>query len=217
MSLSAISRFVLRHKLLVVLFWVAMTIAGIVSTGPVSNALSQRFDLPGEESTQVNAEIAQTYGSGGFGNPYAVVVQLPEGTTADDPAVVDEMNALLAQVEEAAPETRSVSYGTTGDPAFISEDGRTTFALIYPIASFEGASPSEPAVEGVLAGATIAGADVHVSGFADAEVAEMEEDTSSSVLVETLIGAGGALVVLLWVFGSFLAFLPLVVAGVSIL
>jgi len=200
----------------VVLFWVAMTIAGIISTGPVSDALSQRFDLPGEESTEVNTEIARTYGSGGFGSPYVVAVQLPEGTSADDPAVVDEMNALLAQVEEAAPETRSVSYASTGDPAFISEDGRTTFALIYPIASFDGPSPSEPAVESVLEGATIAGEEVHLSGFADAETAE-EEDTSTSVLVETLIGAGGALVVLLWVFGSFLAFLPLVVAGVSIL
>ncbi len=217
MSLASISRFVLRHKLAVAIFWIAALVAGTVSTGPVSEALSTRFDLPGEESTEVNTEIAQTYQSGGFGSPYVAVVELPDGTSADDPAVTDELNALLAEVEEAAPATRSVSYASTGDPAFVSEDGQTTFALIYPIPSFEGASPSEAAVEGVLADATIAGADVHVPGLPGAEVAAEEEETTDGVLIETLIAAGGALLVLLWVFGSFLAILPLVVAGVSIL
>jgi RND superfamily putative drug exporter len=119
-------------------------------------------------------------------------------------------------VEEAAPETRSVSYASTGDSAFVSEDGRTTFALIYPIASFDGPSPSEAAVERALEGATVAGEPVHVAGLAGAEEASSEEQ-SSGVLVETLIGAGGALIVLLWTFGSLLAFLPLVVAAVAIL
>jgi RND superfamily putative drug exporter len=216
-SLASISRFVLRHKLLVVLFWVVVTAAGIASTGPVADALSQRFDLPGEESTEVNTEIARDYQSGGFGTPYVIAVTLPEGATADDPAVQRELSAVLDAVEAAAPETRSASYASTGDPAFVSEDGRTTFALVYPIAAFDGASPSEAPVEAALEGATVAGAPVHVSGFSDPEVAEVEEEASTSVLVETLVGAGGALVVLLWVFGSFLAFLPLVVAAVAIL
>ena len=216
MSLASISRFVLRHKALVVVFWITMMVAGIVSTGPVGDALSTRFDLPGTESTDVNTEIARTYGAGGFGNPYTIVVNLPEGMTADDPAVQEDLTAVLDAVEEAAPETRSVSWASTGDPAFISEDGRTTFALIYPLPSFDGPSPSEAAVEGALEGATVAGEPVHVAGLAGAEEASSEE-TSSSVLVETLIGAGGALIVLLWTFGSLLAFMPLVVAGVSIL
>jgi RND superfamily putative drug exporter len=215
-SLASMSRFVLRHKLLVVLFWVAMTVAGVVSTGPVGDALSTRFDLPGTEATEVNTEIARTYQSGGFGNPYTVVVQLPEGTTADDPAVQEELTAVLDKVENAAPETRSVSYVSTGDPAFVSADGRTTFALIYPLPAFDGPSPSEPAVERALQGATVAGELVHVAGFANAEQASGDEQ-SAGVLVETLIGAGGALIVLLWTFGSLLAFLPLLVAGVAIL
>lgn len=218
MSLASISRFVLRHKLLVVLFWVAMTVAGVVSTGPVSEALSQRFDLPGEESTEVNTEIAETYQSGGFGSPYVLAVELPEGASVDDHEVEKDLAALLNRIEEAAPETRSVSYVSTGDPAFVSEDGRTTFALVYPLPAFDGPSPSEPAVEAATEGATVGGADVHVSGFSDPELAEAaQEETTDSVLIETLIGAGGALIVLLWVFGSFLAFLPLVIAAISIL
>ncbi len=216
MSLASISRFVLRHKLLVVFVWVAMMVAGIISTGPVGDALSTRFDLPRTESTEVNTEIAQTYGAGGFGNPYTVVVKLPEGTTVDDAAVQRDLSAVLDTVEQAAPETRSVSYASTGDPAFVSDDGRTTFALIYPLPAFDGPSPSEPAVEQALQGATVAGAPVHAAGFANAEQASGDEQ-STGVLVETLIGAGGALIVLRWTFGSALAFLPLVVAAVAIL
>ncbi|HMM40704.1 MAG TPA: hypothetical protein PKA95_02250 [Thermomicrobiales bacterium] len=65
MYTATLSRFVLRHKLLVVLFWVAITIGGLVAAGPATGALSQRFDLPGRESTEVNGDILARYGSGG--------------------------------------------------------------------------------------------------------------------------------------------------------
>ena len=42
-------------------------------------------------------------------------------------------------------------------------------------------------------------------------------DEGPGVLLETLLGALGALIVLAFVFASFMAFVPLVVAAVSIL
>ncbi len=214
MSIERISRFVLRHRRLVVLFWVAVTIAGLVSTGPVSDALSTRFDLPGRESTEVNTAILEQYGNGGFANPFVAVVTLPEGTTVDSPGVSHELTAAFNQVAQAAPASRIVSFASTGDRAFVSEDGRTTFGLIYPRYAGDFTSPDEVAVIGALNGATVAGSPVLLSGLSE----EPEpEETSSGVLAETLIGAAGALIVLLWVFGSFLAVLPLVIAAVSIL
>src|SRR5918999_824859 len=130
MSIAEISRFVLRHKLLVVLVWVAVTVAGVAATGPASDALSERFDLPGRESTEVNTAIIERYGNGGFAAPFVAVVTLPEGTTIDSPGITDELAAAFARVAEAAPETRIVSYASTGDRAFVSADGRTTFGLI---------------------------------------------------------------------------------------
>ena len=214
MSTAHISRFVLRHKLPVVLFWVAMTVVGVIAAGLASSALSTRFDLPGRESTEVNTAIAERYGNGGFATPYVAVVELPVGTTVDSPGIAGEIDAVFAKVAEAAPETRVVSYASTGDRAFVSEDGATTFGLIYPRFASDGASPDEPAVTAALDGATIAGADVSITGLADPE--ESEEESGSGVLIETLIGAGGSLIVLLWVFGSFLALLPLAIAAVSI-
>ena len=78
MSVASISRFVLRHKMLVVLFWVVATVAGVAAAGPATDALSERFDLPGREGTEANAAILERYGNGGFAAPYVVVVTLPE-------------------------------------------------------------------------------------------------------------------------------------------
>ena len=186
MSIAAISRFVLRHKLLVVLVWVAITIAGLVATGPASDALSERFDLPGRESTEVNSAIMERYGNGGFASPFVAVVTLPDGTTVDSPGVAAELGAMFAAIAEAAPETRIVSYASTGDRAFVSDDGRTTFGLIYPRFAGDGVSPDEPAVEAALAGAEVAGAPVNLTGLA--EEAEGEEEGGSGVLIETLVG-----------------------------
>jgi RND superfamily putative drug exporter len=214
-SIAQISRFVLQHKLLVVLFWIVVTIAGVASTGPATDALSERFDLPGRESTEVNTAIVQRYGNGGFAAPYVAVVELPEGMTVDSPGVAAELDAVFAGVADAAPETRVASYASTGGRAFVSEDGRTTFGLIYPRYAGQGASPDEALVEAALADATVAGADVHLTGLSTVETSE--EEGGTGVLIETLVGAGGALIVLLWVFGSVLAVLPLLIAGVSIL
>ena len=212
MSIAAISRFVLRHKLLVVIFWVVATVAGILSAGPATSALSQRFDLPGRESTEVNEAIVGQYGNGGFNAPYIAVITLPAGSTVDSPGVRDGLAATFASVGAAAPGTRIADYASTGDRAFVSADGRTTFGLIYPgFAPFDTA-----AVAAALANPALPGADTHLSGSGETEESS-ESEGSNSVLIETLIGAGGALIVLLWVFGSFLAFLPVLIAAVSIL
>ena len=212
MSIAAISRFVLRHKLFVVLFWVVATVAGILSAGPATSALSQRFDLPGRESTEVNRAIVEQYGNGGFNAPYVAVITLPAGSTVDSPGVRDALATTFASVGAAAPNTRIADYASTGDRAFVSADGRTTFALIYPgFAPFDTA-----AVTAALANPALPGAETHLSGSGETEESG-EGEGSNSVLIETLIGAGGALIVLLWVFGSFLALLPVLIAAVSIL
>jgi cytochrome b6-f complex iron-sulfur subunit len=157
MSLAAISRFVLRHEQLVVLFWVVVTIAGIVTTGPASDAWLQRFDLPGRDSTEVNAAILARYGNGGCAAPYAAVISLPQGTTVDSPGVSADLAEVFDRVAAAAFETQVVSYASTGDRAFVSADGRTTFAPIYPRYAGDSASPDEMEVKAAFSGITVAG------------------------------------------------------------
>jgi hypothetical protein len=76
-------------------------------------------------------ELGEIYGSGGDVAPLVPVVTLPQGTTVDSPGVGQQLDAALAKVEAALPEASTASCASTGDRAFVSDDGRTTFALVY--------------------------------------------------------------------------------------
>ena len=218
MSVASLSRFVLSHKRLVVAAWIVVTLISIASVSRAVGALSQDFSVPGREGAEASQAILDTYGNGGQNPPLVPVLTLPEGTTVDSPGVKEELAALDATIQSVAPGVRVASYASTGDrAAFVSEDGRTTFVLVFTgIGEGFAESPQVAAVRQALAGAGVAGAPVLLSGYNEIDTGGNGGE-SGGALIEVLIGAGGALVVLAWVFGSFLALLPLLVAGVSIL
>ncbi|MGH2742050.1 MAG: MMPL family transporter [Thermoleophilaceae bacterium] len=220
--MSSLTRWVLAHKRTVVIAWIALTIAGMAAAGPASDALDPEFSVPGKEGWQTNVEIAARYqGTGGDASPLLPVVTLPEGKSVDSPRVRSDLERLDSRLAEALPNARMASFASTGDRTFVSEDGRTTFAVVYPPpdpASTFGENPrAERAASAALADATVAGAPVHLTGF-DA----LAEDSGAGsdgpgVLVEALLGGFGALLVLAFVFASFLAVVPLMMAIASIL
>lgn len=162
--LSALTRWVLNHRLLVVLGWVVATIAGAAAVGPATGAMTQDFGaLPGRPGYETNQEILSTYGNGGAAEPVVLVVTLPTGLTVDSPGVRDELSTTFRQVSGG---TRMVSYADTGDRGLVSDDGRTTFALVYPAASsaFPPYADALPALEQAVNGARVAGAPVRLTG-----------------------------------------------------
>jgi len=215
MTIASLSRFVLRHKRLVVLAWIAILVTSIGSMGWVFASLSDNFDLPGAESTRANTEILQAYGNGAYASPHVPVVTLPPGTTVDSPGIRDDLNAVFARITEARPDARVVSWATTGDRAFVSDDRRTTFGLVF-LPGEGGATAGLAELEQTVAEQTVGGAPVRITGRTALSTAEAGGG-GSGVLIETLVGAGGALIVLLYIFGSLLAVLPLLIAAVSIL
>jgi putative drug exporter of the RND superfamily len=217
--MNALTRFVLDHKRLVVGFWLAVTIAAFAAIGPAGSSLSQQFDIPGREGFETNSELAAIYGAGGDVAPIVPVVTLPEGKTVDSPGVRAELDAALSKVEAALPESMSASFASTGDRAFVSDDGRTTFALVYIPAKggvdqgLEEARSAQAALDGV----TVGGSPVEVTGL-DALNASAgdSEGSGTGVLLATLLAALGALLVLAFVFRSFMALVPLLMALVAI-
>ena len=162
---------------------------------------------------------AQIYGNGGDVAPIVPVVTLPKGKTVDSPGVTRQLDAALAKVEAALPEARTASYASTGDRAFVSDDGRTTFALVY-IPAKGGVDPGQAEArraQAALAGVTVGGSAVEVTGLdaLRASAGESEGD-GTGVLLGTLLAALGALLVLVFVFRSFMAFVPLLMAFVAI-
>ena len=220
--MPSLTRWVLAHKKTVVLTWVVLTIAGVAAAGPASDALDPEFSVPDKEGWETNVEIAARYqGTGGDTVPLLPVVTLPEGESIDSSEVQSDLAEIDSRLSEALPSARMASYASTGDRTFASDDGRTTFAIVYPQPdpnSTFGENPrAEKAASAALADATVAGEPVHLTGF-DA----LAEDSGASsegpgVLVEALLGGFGALLVLAFVFASFLAFVPLVMAIASIL
>jgi putative drug exporter of the RND superfamily len=214
------SRWVLVHKRLVVGFWLVATIAGLAALQPASDAFTEDFRaVPGREGFETNREIAALYGTGGDIVPIVPVVTLPEGTTVDSSGVAAELGAALARVQDALPAARLASYASTGDRAFVSEDGRTTFALVYVRreGAFEGSKEDARLAQTALHGVTVGGSPIRVTGLDALRVDAGDAGLSVSVLVEVLVAGLGALVVLAYVFASVLAIIPLLMAAVAIL
>ncbi len=219
--MRSVTRWVLAHKRLVVVFWVVLTLVGMVSAGPATKALKQKFSVPGKEGWTTNQQIARDFhGTGGNTSPLLPVVSLPAGTSVASPGVAARLSAVEARVRQALPGARVAGYGSTGSRAFVSADGRTTFVLAYPRPD-----PNQPFgdnpeaarhLTAALRGTTIDGAAVHVTGY-DALSVQSGGGNGPGVLVEALLGGVGALLVLAFVFGSFLAIVPIMMAIVSIL
>ncbi|HLH64324.1 MAG TPA: MMPL family transporter [Solirubrobacteraceae bacterium] len=218
--IAALTRLVLRHRRRVALFWLAITVVGIASVGSAISAFSTEYSVPGHEGYQTNAAIKATFGNGGDGAPLVPVITLPPGTTVASPAVLTGLDQLAARIEQLVPGVRVASYASTGDRAFVSRDGRTTFLLAYPPPAPGGFGQNQRAVSAVsaaLRGATIAGGRVRVTGLGPLSFSSGQQKGGLGVLAEGLLGGLGALVVLAFVFGSLLAFLSLLIALTSIM
>jgi RND superfamily putative drug exporter len=219
--ISSLTHWVLAHKRAVVLFWLAATIAGVTAAGPASDALKPEFSVPDREGWETNVAIAERYqGTGGDTAPLVPVVTLPRGESIDSRAVKSDLAELDARLAKALPGSRIASYASTGDETFVSDDGRVAFAIVYPRPdpdSAFGENPkAEQAARTALRGATVAGEPVRLTGF-DALAEDGGSDSEGpGVLLEAVLGGLGALAVLTFVFASFLAIVPLLMAIVSI-
>jgi RND superfamily putative drug exporter len=209
-----LARFVLAHRRIVLLLWVLLLPAGIYGASHVSNRLSVDFSLPGQPGYEAAKKITHLYGNGGDTDPAIVLVTLPAGrTVAGD-------NAALARAFDharaAVPGARIVDWGSTHDQRFITTGGHSTFALLFtPLEKTFGAPKIPPRVERALVAALPHGTQVGLTGLQ--QLASGGKSKGPGVLVETLIGAGGALAVLAFVFASMLALVPLLIAATSIL
>src|SRR5918995_2932994 len=217
--LATLTRWVLGHKRLVAGTWILVTIAAFAAIGPASDALTEDFPIPGREGFETNREIASTYGSGGDVAPIVPVVTLPAGRTVDSPGVAAELDAALERVQAALPDARIASYRSTDDPAFVSEDRRTTYALVYipQLAGLEPGQAEAREAQAALDGVTVGGSPVEVTGLEALRAAAGEnEGDGTGVLLGTLLAALGALLVLIFVFRSFMAIVPMLMALVAI-
>ena len=214
MIVRRLAEFVLGHRRWVLAFWAVILVAGVALAGKTTGRLTVDFSLPGQPGTQTANAIKAALGNGGDTSPYLVSVTLPPGqqVTANEAAVAK----VFGSVEQTVPDVRVLDETNTGDKAFRTSDGRTAYALVFY--RFNSSPSAKLPTDRLRAAATSAaptGATIGVTG--EDALAVGDDSGGPGVLGETLFGALGALIVLAFVFASFLALLPLLVAAVSIL
>jgi RND superfamily putative drug exporter len=211
----AVSRFVLRHKLAVVAFWAAVLAAGVPASAHLSSRLSGQFALPSASSYQANQQILRVYGNGGDGYPEVVAVTLPPGETAGGSAGRVGLRRAFGAVA-AIGGLRVADYADTGDRAFLTADPRVSYGLVFTPYHGELSLPSlAPQITAAMTRALPAGSRVQVTGMNEL-VSGGQAKQGFGVLAETLLAGVAALAVLVFVFGSALALVPLLIAAVAI-
>ncbi|MDX6319517.1 MAG: putative drug exporter of the superfamily, partial [Nocardioidaceae bacterium] len=213
--MERLARLVMHHRRIVSALWLALFLGGLLSATQLSSRWSLDFSLPGQPGDNAEHQLIKTYGVSTF-DTYVAVVTVPGGQTVK--AAQQAVERVFAAGVAAVPNVklRMVDFASTGDPAFVTDDGRTTYALIqapipvkagpYVEAQLDPAMSKAAAAEGFKSGLTSNGL-----------LAAGGDSGGTGVLAETLLGGAGALLVLIFVFASFLALLPLLIAAVSIL
>jgi putative drug exporter of the RND superfamily len=201
---------------MVVVVWLVLTVGGIAAASSLGGALSQKFSIPGA-AVRTSARIAYEFGSGGQVAPVVGVVAAP-GRDLASPRYAGEARAAFARLAGAEPGSRLASYATTGDAAFLSSDHHTEYALVFPVPDRSGqlSTAALDTARRAVAATRVAGARVHVTGL-DALRSAGTSGKGNGVMVEALLGAGGALIVLAFVFASLIAVVPLLTALVAIM
>lgn len=214
MAMDGLARFAVRHRLWVGIGWLVITIVGIVLAPSVSGRLKSGNHMT-TAAYRANEALARRYG-GVTSDPGVVVLNASQGQAISGGAAQQQLESVDAAIRQASPGVRTVSYASTHNAALLGTGGRSTAVLVFP--PHDGDDMSSGAVDAIRAAAQHAAPGLSVTATS-LRALESGSTTSghSSVLTELLIGAAGALIVLGWVFGSLLAFLPLIMAIVSVL
>ncbi len=210
--MTRITDLVLRHKLVVVAFWLLAALAGVATLSSTTKHMSANFALPGQPGYVTDAKITALYHNGGDEQPTVLTLTAPSGQRVD----AQTAHRVFATAAGAVPDVRLADAVTTGDPHFATADGRTGFALLFtPPSTGFGADVMTPAISHAAAASAPAGWHTAATGLTQLE-AGSSSAKGTSVMAEAMFGALGSLAVLAFVFGSLLAFLPLLMAMVAI-
>src|SRR3954470_13599194 len=212
--LARLAHFTTRYRCPVIAGWIALTVFGGYAAGQLSSRWYQSLAVPGKPAYEASQRTLHALGAG---------VRAPDVVVVHAAGDVTKSRAIEQAMQRAAatmPGARTSSYFSTGSRMYVSRDRHTTFEQIYPagptgLDKLSGAEKVRAAAQNGLP----AGVTVNVTGHDPLEEASTNGTSAgSSVLLEAVIGGIGALVILLFVFGTLPAVLmPIVVAIAAIL
>ena len=167
------------------------------ATAQVSNRWFESFSIPGYSAYETNQKVLKNFGTGEQA-PFVAVFQSSGDVTQQD---------LQPAIEAAAavtPGSRASSYFDTHNAMYVSKDKHTTFAEIYPPGQNTFSStPKLDEIRAALKDRSPPSVTTNLTGLIPLYDASSNGDGDGpSVLTEALIGGVGALIILLFVFGT---------------
>ena len=212
--LARLAHFTIRYRWPVIITWLVLTAIGAVAAGKLSNRWYQSTAIPGKPAYETGQRVLKAFGAG-VRTPNVVVFH-----TDGDVTKSAGVRAAIARVDKAYPGALTSSYFSTRSLAYVSHDRHSAFEEVY-LPGRAGVDRKSGAVEmrSVAATGLPAGITVNVTGRDALDEANSHgKNGNSSALLETLIGGLGALIILLFVFGTLPAILmPLLIALAAIL
>jgi putative drug exporter of the RND superfamily len=212
--LGRLAHSVVRHRWPVIAVWIVLTFVGGFAAGKLSKRWYQSFSIPGKPAYEASQRTLHAFGVGV--RPPNVVVFHTSGDATKSAAIDRAMKRAAATM----PGALTSSYFSTHNLMYVSKDRHTAFMNVYPPGApkFDSKSRAKEMRAAAAAGLP-PGISVNVTGHDPLEEASTHGSSgSSSVLLEALVGGIGALVILLFVFGTLPAVLmPIVVAVAAIL
>ncbi|HEX7526779.1 MAG TPA: MMPL family transporter, partial [Gaiellaceae bacterium] len=204
---------IVRHRRAVIAVWIVLTIFGMFSASQVSKRWFESFSIPGYSAYEANQRTLHTFGTG---------EQAPLVAVFHSNGDITKATGVTQAIDAAAkvnPGSRVSSFWSTGSRAYVSKDGHTAFAEIYPPGTPKFSSSVHiDQVRAKLKASTPAGVQSSLTGRDALYAASSGGSSGPSVLTEALIGGLGSLVILFFVFGTLPAVLmPIAIAIASIL
>ena len=211
--LARLAHLTIRYRWPMICLWLLLTVVGVFATSQVSSRWYTATAIPGQPAYEASQRSLHELGVGDR-TPDVVVFH-----TAGDATKSRAIEQSMRQAADAVPGAFTSSYFTTGNLLYVSSDRHTAFQMIYPAgpAGVDKLSNAK-AIRASAANNLPADITVNVTGRDALDEAAKNGKGGTGVLLEALIGGLGALVILLFVFGTLPAVLaPLGIAVAAIL
>ena len=204
--MRSLAAWCVKHRLVVILAWVAMLIVSFALANGVGTAYKDAFDLPSTESTQA-FNLLKAATPAVSGDTENIVFEVPAGSNVNDPAVKARIDTMLQQIKTIKGVGEITSPYSPQGSLQVSQNGRIAYAKVtFTVPGFNIPLKEAKQFVAVAQSADGNGLTVAVSGqVAQQANPQKAGGTGPGILL--------ALVVLLVVFGSiFAAGLPILSA-----
>jgi RND superfamily putative drug exporter len=210
---AAWGRFVFRHRRAAAILSILVAVtAGIVGASASSLLSSGGWVVRDSESWAVQERLADQYG--GSRSSIIPIFFGPDGTDARSSAFQAQVAESLADLQDDERVAAIVSYQTTGQDRFISNDGAGSYVVVQLTLDDEDAVDALPELEAQIH--PVPGLTMELTGYAPLS-ADSNEQSEADLQRAELVSLPLALLVLVGVFASIVAAgMPLIVAGLAI-